>query len=120
MNNNNANIQTLLLTKLVSVRQQACIDKMRRSCAWQGSEFSSPASDAACPKKAPHEIQTVARRVVVLCIRTGADRERRRRMAQAARERQVKAQEIIEHDPYVKDLIRQYDAKIVPGSIQPT
>jgi DNA polymerase-3 subunit gamma/tau len=41
-------------------------------------------------------------------------------MAQAARERQVKAQEIIEHDPYVKDLIRQYDAKIVPGSIQPT
>ena len=43
-----------------------------------------------------------------------------KRMAQAARERQVKAQEIIEHDPYVKDLIRQYDAKIVPGSIQPT
>ena len=43
-----------------------------------------------------------------------------KRMAQAARESQLKAQQIIEQDPYVQQLMRNYDAKIVPGSIQPT
>lgn len=41
-----------------------------------------------------------------------------KRMAQAARERQIENQQLIEQDPYVQQLMRSYDAKIVPGSIQ--
>ena len=43
-----------------------------------------------------------------------------KRLAQAARERQLKAQQLIEQDPYVLQLMQRYDAKIVSGSIQPT
>jgi DNA polymerase-3 subunit gamma/tau len=43
-----------------------------------------------------------------------------KRMAQAARERQSQAEQLIEQDPFVQQLMRSYDAKIVPGSIQPT
>ena len=43
-----------------------------------------------------------------------------KRMAQAARERQLQAQQLIEQDPYVLQLMQRYDAKIVAGSIQPT
>ena len=43
-----------------------------------------------------------------------------KRMAQAARERQAQAEKLIEQDPFVQQLMRSYDAKIVPGSIQPT
>ncbi|MEY2804917.1 MAG: hypothetical protein RL657_2253 [Pseudomonadota bacterium] len=43
-----------------------------------------------------------------------------KRMAHAARERMLMAEQLIEQDPYVQQLMRSYDAKIVPGSIQPT
>jgi DNA polymerase-3 subunit gamma/tau len=43
-----------------------------------------------------------------------------KRLAQAARERQLKALQLIEQDPYVLQLMQRYDAKIVSGSIQPT
>lgn len=43
-----------------------------------------------------------------------------KRLAHAARERQLKAQQRIEQDPYVLQLMQRYDAKIISGSIQPT
>jgi DNA polymerase-3 subunit gamma/tau len=43
-----------------------------------------------------------------------------RRLAHAARERQLKAQQQIEQDPYVLQLMQRFDAKIIAGSIQPT
>ncbi|KQR55284.1 DNA polymerase III subunit gamma/tau [Acidovorax sp. Leaf160] len=42
-----------------------------------------------------------------------------RRNAHAAAERQRVAQEIVENDPYVQSLIRDFGAKIVPGSVKP-
>jgi len=42
-----------------------------------------------------------------------------RRNAHAAAERQRVAQEIVENDPYVQTLMRDFGAKIVPGSIKP-
>jgi DNA polymerase-3 subunit gamma/tau len=42
-----------------------------------------------------------------------------KRMAHAEQQKQLKARQAIEQDPYVQQLISRYDAKIVPGSIQP-
>lgn len=42
-----------------------------------------------------------------------------RRNAAAAAERQRRAEEIVQNDPYVQSLVRDYGAKIVPGSIKP-
>jgi DNA polymerase-3 subunit gamma/tau len=42
-----------------------------------------------------------------------------RRTAAAAAERQRRAHEIVNNDPYVQMLMRDYGAKIVPGSIKP-
>lgn len=42
-----------------------------------------------------------------------------RRNAHAAAERQRRAQEIVENDPYVQSLVRDFGARIVPGSIKP-
>ncbi|MBY0453898.1 MAG: DNA polymerase III subunit gamma/tau [Burkholderiaceae bacterium] len=42
-----------------------------------------------------------------------------RRNAAAEQERQRMAQSIVENDPFVQAMLRDYDAKIVPGSIQP-
>jgi DNA polymerase III subunit gamma/tau len=42
-----------------------------------------------------------------------------KRMAHAEQQKQLKAKQAIEQDPYVQQLISRYDAKIVPGSIQP-
>ncbi|MFT4242763.1 MAG: DNA polymerase III subunit gamma/tau [Acidovorax sp.] len=42
-----------------------------------------------------------------------------RRNAAAAAERQRRAEEIVVNDPYVQALMRDYGAKIVPGSIKP-
>jgi DNA polymerase-3 subunit gamma/tau len=42
-----------------------------------------------------------------------------KRNAAAAAERQAGAEAIILHDPYVQTLMRDYGAKIVPGSIKP-
>ena len=42
-----------------------------------------------------------------------------RRNAHAAAERQRVAQEIVENDPYVQSLVRDFGAKIVPGSVKP-
>ena len=42
-----------------------------------------------------------------------------RRNAHAAAERQRRAQEIVENDPYVQALVRDFGARIVPGSIKP-
>lgn len=42
-----------------------------------------------------------------------------RRNAAAAAERQRRAEEIVTNDPYVQSLVRDYGARIVPGSIKP-
>jgi DNA polymerase-3 subunit gamma/tau len=42
-----------------------------------------------------------------------------KRMAHAEQQKQLKARQSIEQDPYVQQLISRYDAKIVTGSIQP-
>lgn len=42
-----------------------------------------------------------------------------RRNAHAAAERQRVAEEIVHNDPYVQQLMRDFGAKIVPGSIKP-
>ena len=42
-----------------------------------------------------------------------------RRNAAAAAERQRRAEEIVANDPYVQSLVRDYGAKVVPGSIKP-
>ncbi|MFN4120476.1 DNA polymerase III subunit gamma/tau [Acidovorax sp.] len=42
-----------------------------------------------------------------------------RRNAAAAAERQRRAEEIVMNDPFVQSLMRDYGAKIVPGSIKP-
>ncbi|XAH21749.1 DNA polymerase III subunit gamma/tau [Xylophilus sp. GW821-FHT01B05] len=42
-----------------------------------------------------------------------------RRNAVAAAERQRRAEEIIESDPFVQQMVRDFGAKIVPGSIKP-
>ena len=42
-----------------------------------------------------------------------------KRLAHAARVRLLSAQQTIEQDPYVQQLMHRYDAKIVQGSIQP-
>ncbi|MBV7431191.1 MULTISPECIES: DNA polymerase III subunit gamma/tau [unclassified Acidovorax] len=42
-----------------------------------------------------------------------------RRNAAAAAERQRRAEEIVNNDPYVQSLMRDYGARIVPGSIKP-
>lgn len=42
-----------------------------------------------------------------------------RRNAAAAAERQRVAEEIVHNDPYVQALVRDFGAKIVPGSIKP-
>ena len=43
-----------------------------------------------------------------------------RRNAAAQAQRQREAEESIHNDPFVQDMIRNWDAKIVPGSIKPT
>lgn len=42
-----------------------------------------------------------------------------RRNAAAAAERQRRAEEIVTNDPFVQSLMRDYGARIVPGSIKP-
>ena len=42
-----------------------------------------------------------------------------RRNAAAAQERQRQAEETIHNDPFVQDMMRDWGAKIVPGSIKP-
>lgn len=42
-----------------------------------------------------------------------------RRNAAAAQERQRQAEETIHNDPFVQDMVREWGAKIVPGSIKP-
>jgi DNA polymerase-3 subunit gamma/tau len=43
-----------------------------------------------------------------------------RRNAAAAAQRQREAEEIILNDPFVQQMMRDFGAKIVPGSIKPT
>ena len=42
-----------------------------------------------------------------------------RRNTAAQTERQRQAEEVIENDPFVQDMVRQWGARIVPGSIRP-
>lgn len=42
-----------------------------------------------------------------------------RRNAQAAAERQAAAEQVIRNDPFVQEMVRDFGAKIVPGSIKP-
>jgi DNA polymerase-3 subunit gamma/tau len=41
-----------------------------------------------------------------------------RRQAAAMAQRQQEAEEIIEHDPLVQDMVRNWGARIVPGSVR--
>ena len=58
---------------------------------------------------------------LVLTVEAGpvSDSPARRNAAAQAR-RQREAEESIHNDPFVQDMIRNWDAKIVPGSIKPT
>ena len=42
-----------------------------------------------------------------------------RRSTAAQTERQRQAEEVIENDPFVQDMVRQWGARVVPGSIRP-
>jgi DNA polymerase-3 subunit gamma/tau len=42
-----------------------------------------------------------------------------RRNTAAQTERQRQAEEVIENDPFVQDMVRQWGARVVPGSIRP-
>jgi DNA polymerase-3 subunit gamma/tau len=42
-----------------------------------------------------------------------------RRNAAIENERQQRAQDIVLNDPFVQTMVREFDARIVPGSIQP-
>jgi DNA polymerase-3 subunit gamma/tau len=42
-----------------------------------------------------------------------------RRNAAAAQERQRQAEETIQNDPFVQDMMREWGARIVPGSVKP-
>ena len=42
-----------------------------------------------------------------------------RRNTAAQTERQRRAEEVIENDPFVQDMVRQWGARVVPGSIRP-
>jgi DNA polymerase-3 subunit gamma/tau len=42
-----------------------------------------------------------------------------RRMAAIAEERQLAAEKLIHEDPFVQAMMREFGAKIVPGSIKP-
>jgi DNA polymerase-3 subunit gamma/tau len=42
-----------------------------------------------------------------------------RRNTAAQIERQRQAEEVIENDPFVQDMVRQWGARVVPGSIRP-
>jgi DNA polymerase-3 subunit gamma/tau len=42
-----------------------------------------------------------------------------RRNTAAQKERQRQAEEVIENDPFVQDMVRQWGARVVPGSIRP-
>jgi DNA polymerase-3 subunit gamma/tau len=42
-----------------------------------------------------------------------------KRLAAAQAERQQQAQQIIDNDPFVQELVRQWGARVVPGSIKP-
>jgi DNA polymerase-3 subunit gamma/tau len=42
-----------------------------------------------------------------------------KRSAALAAQRQREAEAIILHDPFVQKIMRQFDAKIVPGSLKP-
>jgi len=58
---------------------------------------------------------------VALSVEVGAVADSpARRIAQAAAQRQQAAEQIILNDPFVQDMMRDFGAKIVPGSIKPT
>jgi DNA polymerase-3 subunit gamma/tau len=42
-----------------------------------------------------------------------------RRLSAAQTERQRLAEEVIAADPFVQDMVRQWGARIVPGSVRP-
>ena len=42
-----------------------------------------------------------------------------RRLSAAQTERQRQAEEVIAADPFVQDMVRQWGARIVPGSVRP-
>jgi DNA polymerase-3 subunit gamma/tau len=57
---------------------------------------------------------------VVLAVEVGAVADSpARRNAHAAAQRQQAAEQIILNDPFVQDMVRNFGAKIVPGSIKP-
>lgn len=64
--------------------------------------------------------QTLADAGLLLSVQVGAVTDTpARRNAAALAEQQRAAEETIHNDPLVQDLMRNWDAKIVPGSIRP-
>jgi DNA polymerase-3 subunit gamma/tau len=62
--------------------------------------------DAAAPRRLLVELGTVGDSLA-------------RRIAAAQAERQRRAQEIIDNDGFVQDMVRQWGARVVPGSVKP-
>lgn len=85
-------------------------------------ERQSLVQAAAC-EKLQLAVQTLvnAEPAIRLVVEVGpvTDTPARRNTA-AQQERQRQAEEIIHNDPFVQDMMRNWGAKVVPGSIKPT
>jgi len=66
----------------------------------------------------PDAAATPALTQLVVDVGTVSDTPARRNTA-AQTERQRQAEELIENDPFVQDMVRQWGARVVPGSIRP-
>ena len=66
----------------------------------------------------PGAAATPALTQLVVDVGTVSDTSARRNTA-AQTERQRQAEELIENDPFVQDMVRQWGARVVPGSIRP-
>ena len=66
----------------------------------------------------PGAAATPALTQLVVDVGTVSDTPARRNTA-AQTERQRQAEELIENDPFVQDMVRQWGARVVPGSIRP-
>ncbi len=96
-------------------------------CAREGSvwtlrvERQSLNQPAACEKlQAALQALLNAEPAIQMLIEVGpvADTPARRNLA-AQQERQRQAEELIQNDPFVQDMVRNWGGKVVPGSIKP-
>ena len=95
--------------------------RSRDAGIWQlRVERQSLNQSAACEKlQLALQAQLDAGQFLKLVVEVGAvtDTPARRNTA-AQLERQRKAEELIHNDPFVRDLVRDWGAKVVPGSIK--